>query len=183
MATLCLEKRRLENGLRASECQQDCWKNLRSSSLVAYDMGIDRLLRMDGELAATLHRPGEERSCNMPTREWKQKRFKKTVSGTIWLVSAATDGDHPDVRRNRWILINDGTGSADEHADANKAGYNRAERPSAISVPHELGEDGMYSYNLTAYNIFRTVRTGERYLPVVLSEANNLLRTKLAERR
>ena len=49
---------------------------------VAYDMGIDRLSEWMGKFGYG-HYTGidlaEERSGNMPTREWKQKRFKKTV--------------------------------------------------------------------------------------------------------
>ncbi len=47
---------------------------------VAYDMGIDRLSEWMGKFGYG-HYTGidlaEERSGNMPTREWKQKRFKK----------------------------------------------------------------------------------------------------------
>lgn len=45
---------------------------------VAYDMGIDRLSEWMGKFGYG-HYTGidtaEERSGNMPTREWKQKRF------------------------------------------------------------------------------------------------------------
>ncbi len=47
---------------------------------VAYDMGIDRLSEWMGKFGYTYYTGvdlAEERSGNMPTREWKLKRFKK----------------------------------------------------------------------------------------------------------
>ncbi len=72
-------------GIRASECRHKIALEESADTFyqVAYDMGIDRL-RMDGKFGYG-HYTGidlaEERSGNMPTREWKQKRFKTVVSG------------------------------------------------------------------------------------------------------
>lgn len=63
---------------------------------VAYDMGIDRLSEWMGKFGYG-HYTGidlaEERSGNMPTREWKQKRFKNRGIRAIrfrWASAVAT---------------------------------------------------------------------------------------------
>lgn len=63
---------------------------------VAYDMGIDRLSEWMGKFGYG-HYTGidlaEERSGNMPTREWKQKRFKNRGIRAIrfrWASAKAT---------------------------------------------------------------------------------------------
>lgn len=66
-------------------------------------MGIDRLSEWMGKFGYG-HYTGidlaEERSGNMPTREWKQKRFKTVVSGRYdsgghrpWLLDSDADSD------------------------------------------------------------------------------------------
>ncbi len=67
-------------------------------------MGIDRLSEWMGKFGYG-HYTGidlaEERSGNMPTREWKQKRFKKTVVSGVTpfrLVSVRVTGQRPQSR-------------------------------------------------------------------------------------
>lgn len=70
---------------------------------VAYDMGIDRLSEWMGKFGYG-HYTGidlaEERSGNMPTREWKQKRFKnRGIRVTPFrLVSVRVTGQRPQSR-------------------------------------------------------------------------------------
>ncbi len=142
---------------------------------VAYDMGIDRLSEWMGKFGYG-HLTGvdifEERSGNMPTREWKLKRFKKPwyqgdtipvgIGQGYWTATPM------QMNKSLMILINDGVVKvphflASTSINGQKVPWKQQEQPPVGDIHSgfwEIAKDGMYGVanraNGTAHKYFQS---------------------------
>ncbi len=142
---------------------------------VAYDMGIDRLSEWMGKFGYG-HLTGvdifEERSGNMPTREWKLKRFKKPwyqgdtipvgIGQGYWTATPM------QMNKSLMILINDGVVKvphflSSTSINGQKVPWKQPEQPPVGDIHSgfwEIAKDGMYGVanraNGTAHKYFQS---------------------------
>lgn len=142
---------------------------------VAYDMGIDRLSEWMGKFGYG-HLTGvdisEERSGNMPTREWKMKRFKKPwyQGDTIPVGIGQGYWTATPMQMNKalMILINDGVIKVPHFLmstaiNGQKVPWQQPEQPPVGNIHSgfwEIAKDGMYGVanrgNGTAHKYFQS---------------------------
>lgn len=140
---------------------------------VAYDMGIDRLARWMGKFGYGRHTGidlAEEYSGNMPTREWKMKRFKKPwyQGDTIPVGIGQGYWTATPVQMNKalMILINDGVVKVPHLLlstleNGRQLPWQQPEQPPIGNIHSgywEIAKDGMYGVanrpNGTGYKYF-----------------------------